>query len=82
MNSSQEATQPQGAREQRAHREHLLWLSYISVFGTAVEVSSQKVCLSALDSLWEVCLGSGAAQEAGGLLRWIWPRGREPMSTR
>lgn len=82
MNWSQEATQPQGAREQKALREHLPWLSYISVVGTAVVISSQKVSLSALASLWEVCLGSSMAQVAGGLLRWIWPRGRELVSTR
>lgn len=75
MNWSQEIHSATRALEQKA-------LSYISVVGIAVGVSSQKVCFSALDSLWEVCLGSSTAQVAGGLLRWIWPRNREPVSTR
>lgn len=49
-------------------------ITYISVVSIAMEVSSQKVCLSALDSLWGVCFGKSKVQVGDWKIteNWIW----------
>lgn len=40
-------------------------VTHISTVGRAIQVSSQKVCLSPLDSLWKACLPKSKAQGGG-----------------
>lgn len=59
-------------------------MAHSSGAGTATKVSSQKACLSPLDSLWEVCLGKSQTWVGGWRIsgNCIWPWGRELISVR